>query len=322
MASHSASMKSATACSTVTGWSATSVGSMPTGRFALISVMACSTLRPRARTSPPLRMAMASPMPSFSVDAEHRLGRVGRAAGDARDVAQTNDPAVRDEVDGEDVLLGAERARDADEDFFVPGLHHALRRDGVLGVEGGDQRGAVDPEARELLGRELHIDALVLGPEDVDLRDVRQLEELLADVVHSVPQLPMGEPIGGEAVDDAVSVAELVVEAGADDALRQVVADVADLLAHLIPDVRHLSRRRRIFQVDEDRGLAGGRVALQVVEVRRLLELALEAVGDLLERVADRGAGPPDLHHHGLDGEVRILAAPEPEVGSRRPRPR
>ena len=38
MASHSASMKSSTACSTVTGWLAMSVGSMPTGRFALISV--------------------------------------------------------------------------------------------------------------------------------------------------------------------------------------------------------------------------------------------------------------------------------------------
>ena len=70
-----------------------------------------------------------------------------------------------------------------------------------------------------------------------------------------------------------------------------------------------------VLQVDEDRGLARGRVALQIVEVRRLLELAFEAVGDLLERVADRGARPCGLHHHGLDGEVRVLAAPEPEVG-------
>ena len=200
--------------------------------------------------------------------------------------------------------------------FSSPGLHHALRRDGVLGGEGGDQRGAVDPEAGELLGRELHIDALVLRPEDVDLRDVRQFEELLADVVDSVPELAMGEPVGGEAIDDAIGVAELVVEAGADDALRQVVPDVVDLLAHLIPDVRNLGRGRRILQVDEHRGLPGGRVAFQIVEVRRLLELALEAVGDLLERVADRGAGPADLHDHGLDGEVRILASPEPEVGS------
>ena len=199
--------------------------------------------------------------------------------------------------------------------FSSPVCTTPCRGDGVLGLQRGDQRGAVDPEARQLLGRELHVDALVLGPENVDLRDVRQLEELLADVVHVVPQLPMGEPVRGEAVDDAVGVAELVVEAGADDALRQRVADVADLLAHLIPDVRHLRRGRRVLQVDEDRGLARGRVALQVVEVRRLLELALEAVGDLLERVADRGAWPSDLHDHGLDGEVRILAPPEPEVG-------
>ena len=179
----------------------------------------------------------------LSVDAEHRLRRVGGAARHARDVAQADHPAVRDEVDGQDVLLGPERARDADEDLLVPGLHHARGGDGVLGLQGGDQRGAVDPEPRQLLGRELDVDALVLRPEDVDLRDVRQLQELLADVLDVVPQLPMGEPVRGEAVDDAVGVAELVVEAGADDALRQRVADVADLLAHLVPDVRHLRRR-------------------------------------------------------------------------------
>ena len=141
-------------------------------------------------------------------------------------------------------------------------------------------------------------------------------EELLADLVDVVPQLPVCEPVRGEPVDDAVGIAELVVEAGPDDALRQGVADVADLLADLIPDVRDLRRGGRVLQVDEDRGLARGRVALQVIEVRRLLELALEAVGDLLERVADGGAGPCGLNHHGLDGEVRILAPPEPEIGS------
>src|ERR1700675_4663632 len=69
------------------------------------------------------------------------------------------------------------------------------------------------------------------------------------------------------------------------------------------------------FRLTKTVAWPGGRIALQVVEVRRLLELALEAVSDLLERVADRSAGSPDLHHHGLDGEVRILAAPEPQVG-------
>ena len=160
-----------------------------------------------------------------SVDAEHRLRRVGGAARDMRDVAQPNDPAVlRDEVDGEHVLLGPERARDADEDLLVPGLHDARGRDGVLRLQRGDERGTVDPEARQLLLREFDIDALVLRAEDVDFGDVRQPQELLADVDDVVPQFPVREAVRGEAVDDAVGIAELVVEAGADDALRQRVA--------------------------------------------------------------------------------------------------
>ena len=182
-------MKSSTACSTVTGWSATSVGSIPTGRFAVISVMACATLRPRCQDVAALAHGDGEPDGRSSVDAEHRLRGVGGAARDVRDVAEADDPAVRDEVDGQDILLGPERARDADEDLLVPGLHDARGGDGVLGLQRRDQRGAVDPEAGQLLGRELHIDALVLGAEDVDLRDVRELEKLLADVVHVVPQL-------------------------------------------------------------------------------------------------------------------------------------
>ena len=85
------------------------------------------------------------------------------------------------------VLLGPERARDADEDFLVAGLHDARRGDGVLGLQRGDQRGAVDPEARQLLGREFDVNALVLRAENVDLGDIRQLQELLADVNDVVP---------------------------------------------------------------------------------------------------------------------------------------
>ena len=83
----------------------------------------------------------------LSVDAEHRLRRIGGTARHARDVAQADHPAVRDEIDRQEVLLGPEVARDPDEDLLVAGLHHARGRDGVLGLQGGDQRGAVDSEA-------------------------------------------------------------------------------------------------------------------------------------------------------------------------------
>ena len=94
------------------------------------------------------------------------------------------------------------------------------------------------PEARQLLGRELDVDVFVLRAHDVDLGDVRQLQQARADVLDMVLQLAVGEAVRREAVDDAVGVAELVVEAGPDDALRQGVADVVDLLADLVPDVR------------------------------------------------------------------------------------
>ena len=124
----------------------------------------------------------------------------------------------------------------------------------------------------------------------------------------------MAEAVGGEAVDQAERVAEVVVEAGTDHAGRQRAADVADVLAHLVPDVRHLRRRRRALEIDEDRRQAGRRIAAQEIEPARLLQLALEPLGDLLQRVVERGARPRRLHDHGPEGEGRILVAAEAEV--------
>ena len=63
-------------------------------------------------------------------------------------------------------------------------------------------------------------------------------------VLDIVAKLAVGETVGGEAVDDPEGVAELVVEAGPDDARRQGVADVADALANVIPDVGDLTGGR------------------------------------------------------------------------------
>ena len=48
------------------------------------------------------------------------------------------------------------------------GLHDVLR------LQRGDQRGAIDAEAGELLHRELDEDLLVLRAQDLDLGDVRE----------------------------------------------------------------------------------------------------------------------------------------------------
>jgi len=61
-ACQSDSMNSAIASETVTGWSATSTGSMPIGSSAVSRASTWRILTPRARMSPPSRIAIASPI--------------------------------------------------------------------------------------------------------------------------------------------------------------------------------------------------------------------------------------------------------------------
>ena len=125
----------------------------------------------------------------------------------------------------------------------------------------------------------------------------------------------MGEAVGGEAVYQSKGVAEVVVEAGSDDAGRQCAADVADVLAHLIPDVRHFGGFGRALEVDEDRRASRDRVAAQKVETRRLLQFALKPFGNLLQSVVHARARPSSLDDHGAEGERRILGPAKAEKG-------
>ena len=177
-----------------------------------------------------------------------------------------------------------------------------------------DQGGAIDAEPCEFLGGKLDDDLLILGAENLDLGDVRYPQEPRADFLDIIAKLAMGETIRGEAVDDPERVAELVVEAGADDAGRQGTADVADVLADMIPDVRHFLGRGAAFQVHEYGGDAGAREAAQKVEVRRLFEGAFDAIGHLIERVIEGRARPRRLNDHGSESERRVFVAAEPHI--------
>ena len=114
----------------------------------------------------------------LAVDPEHRLRRIGQDAAHFGDVAQPDQAAVRQEIDVEQVVFGPERAGDADRQLFVAGLDRTGGNHGVLRLQRGDQRGAVDAEAGELPGREFDIDLLVLRAEDLDLGDVGNLQQL------------------------------------------------------------------------------------------------------------------------------------------------
>ena len=206
------------------------------------------------------------------VDAEHRLRRVDEATPDGGDIAQPEDAVAGHEVDRFEVLLGIERAGDAEEYAFLVGLNDAGRSHEVLRLQRGDDGRVIEPEAREPFGRELDVDLLVLRAQHVDLRDVLHLQQARARVLDGIAQFAKRETVGGERVDDAERVAEIVVEEGPDDAGGEGPADVADVLADLVPDVRNRGRRRRLLEVDEDRRLPGRRVAADPVQVVGLLQ--------------------------------------------------
>src|SRR5581483_7103436 len=88
------------------------------------------------------------------------------------------------------------------------------------------------------------------------------------------------------------------------------------LLADLVPDLRQLLGIGGVEDVDVDDRDAWLGIALQIVEMRRLLELALDAVGDLLHHVEGRRARPVRLHDHCIDREGRVFLPPQPRVGT------
>ncbi len=85
--------------------------------------------------------------------------------------------------------------------------------------------GAVDAEGGDLAGGEFEVDHLVLRPDDVDLADVGDLEDLRSGVLGEIAQFPLAQSaVACKGKDVAIDVAELVVEEGADHALREIRA--------------------------------------------------------------------------------------------------
>ena len=176
---------------------------------------------------------------------------------------------------------------------LLVGGDDAGRSDRVLRLQRSCKLRRLETVAGELGGRELDEDAFGLLADEVHLVDIGHLQQARPDILHVVAQLTMREPVRRESIDDAVCIPEFVIGDRANDALREGQFDVFDLLADLIPGVRHLLRPCRSLEIDEDRRLTRVGVALDVVEVRRLLQLALDALGDLQQRVVECRARPP-----------------------------
>ena len=102
---------------------------------------------------------------------------------------------------------------------------------------------------------------------------------------------------------------------GAGDARRQLVPDVVELLADLVPELFHLGGRGLIAQSDADERAARLRIGLDAVEIWELLQLLLDLVDGLVLQLGGGRARPADMHHHRLDRKRGVLGAAEIEVG-------
>ena len=251
----------------------------------------------------------------LAVLAHHEGGRVLVAALAGRDVAQAEHPAVGLDRHRPDGVDAREAARHPQVDAIGRGVDRAARHHGVLLGDAVEHLLRRDAEGRELGVAELDEDLLRLVADEIDLVDVGDAQQALADILGDHLEVGEGEAVRGEHVDCRIDVAVLVVEIRTGDAGRQVAPDVADLLAHLVPQVLHLGGRRAIDEDDLDERHAGLRVGLDAVEPGQLLQLLLDLVGDLGLHLGRGRARPRDIDDHRLDGEGRVLGAAEIGIG-------
>ena len=221
------------------------------------------------------------PQPGRAVDAEHRVRRIGIFPPHLGDVGQPHIAAADIEIHRENVFFRRHRAAHPQHYGLLVCGDHARRSNRVLRPQGSRKLRRLESIAGELRRRELDENAFCLLANEVHLIDIGHLQQPRSDILHVIAQLAMREPVGRKSIDDAVSVPEFVVRYRTDDALRQGQFDVFDLLADLIPGVRHCLRPGRSLEIDKDRRLTWLGVALDVVEIRRLLQLALDALRDL-----------------------------------------
>jgi hypothetical protein len=248
-------------------------------------------------------------------DAEHGLAaithlrryRIVIAAFDGGNIAEAKRAVVdADQRVGERVDV-FELAGRAHEHAVVEGGQGAGRRHAVLRIDRLRNLLRRDVQTRELRVGDLDVDMLVRIAEVIDLGHTRHTQQHCAQFVRIVVQLCGGKAVTFERIDVGVDIAEFVIEERTLDALRQRGGDIADLLAHLVPGLRHFLDGRGILHREEHQRFAGARIAAHEVDIRRFLQLAADAVGHLFLHLARGGAGPEGADHHHAERERRVF---------------
>ena len=250
----------------------------------------------------------------LTIEAKLRRGRIDVTPAYFSDVGQTIEAIVEPQVDVGQVFLGLELSGRAHGDPLRPGLDHSGRSHRVLRLQALHHLALINAQRRQFAGGEIQVEHFVLLTDHLDLAQPRHFANLGTDLFDVIAQLAHRQAVGGEGVDRAEHITEFVVEPRPLQALGELAANVVDLLAHLVPDLRNVLGTGGVAQVHEDRRFAGPRVAFHIVERVEFFELFLDAVRDLLEGFFLGRTRPARLDHHGLDGERRVFFATEVHV--------
>ena len=180
-------------------------------------------------------------------------------------------------------------------------IHRILAAERSLDVERGE------PALGQCRRRHFDEDALILCSQEIDFCDAGNAEQNVACGFREGLKLRIREALTCYGVERNVGIAELVIEEGTDHTVGQRLTNVADFLARLIERLLDGIPPHRALQINEDVGETGSRVGADEVEARRLLQLALDLVDDLVLHLLDRRAGPEHLHDHHAKRKVGIL---------------
>ena len=243
----------------------------------------------------------------FAVEAEHWPRRVHIATADVGNIRQPVETVIEAQVDVGQVFLRGELPGGAHRNPLRPSLDHPGRRYRILRLQALHDLALINPQCREFARGEIQVDHFVLLADHFDLAQPRYRTDFGAHLLHVITQLTHRQAIAGKGIHRAEHVTEFIVERRPLQTLGEGAADVVDLLANLVPDLRDGLGAGGVLEEHEHRGLARPGVAFHVVEGVEFLEFFLDAVGDLLEGFFLGRARPAGLDHHGLDGERRVF---------------
>jgi len=188
-----------------------------------------------------------------TVETKHRCGGVDVTTPDVGDISQSIEPVVESQVDVGQVFFRLELPGRTHGNPLGPGVDDTGGRHGILRLQALHHLALIDAQGREFARGEVQVQHFILLAHHLDLAQARYVADLGAHLLHVVAQLAHRQAVAREGIHRTVHIAKFIVEPRSLQAFGKIAANVIDLLAHLVPDLRDFLGAGGIAQVHENR---------------------------------------------------------------------